>query len=119
MRETHEFCYCQAARRNARFMSRLYDRHLAPAGLNVQQMSMLSIIEDHPGILIADLAAEMVMERTTLVRALKPLQQTEWVVAEPSGTGRSLALSISPSGKEKLREASPLWKQAQRDFEKL
>jgi DNA-binding MarR family transcriptional regulator len=119
MRETHDLCYCQAARRSARFMSRLYDRHLAPIGLNVQQMSMLSIIEENPAILIADLADEMVMERTTLVRALKPLQQAGWVLTEPSGSGRSLALSISPSGKKKLREANPLWRQAQREFEKL
>jgi DNA-binding MarR family transcriptional regulator len=61
----------------------------------------------------------MVMERTTLVRALKPLQQADWVITEPSGSGRSLALSISKEGMTKLREANPLWREAQREFEKL
>jgi DNA-binding MarR family transcriptional regulator len=73
----------------------------------------------HPARNHPELAAEMVMERTTLVRALKPLQQADWVITEPSGSGRSLALSISKEGMTKLREANPLWREAQREFEKL
>lgn len=100
-------------------MSRLYDRHLAPVGVNVQQFSILSAIYENPGISIADLAGQMVMERTTLVRALKPLQEAELVEREPSGVGRSLALRISARGEEKLLNADRLWHNAQREFEKV
>ena len=51
-----EFCYCQASRRGARLMSRIYDRHLAPAGISISQFSILSRIARQPGVLIADLA---------------------------------------------------------------
>jgi DNA-binding MarR family transcriptional regulator len=119
MSEPLELCYCQAARRSARFLSRLYDRHLAPAGINVQQLSILSTIENDPGLLIADLADRMVMERTTLVRALKPLQDAGLVVTKPSGTGRSLMLNVSRRGCKIIADAIPLWEVAQREFETL
>ncbi len=119
MNEPHELCYCQAARRSARFLSRLYDRHLAPAGVNIQQMAILSLILHNPGILIADLADHMVMERTTLVRALKPLQKAGLVNTEPSGSGRSLVLTVSRRGRQTALETVPLWNNAQREFEVL
>jgi DNA-binding MarR family transcriptional regulator len=68
MKQPHERCYSHAARSSARFLSRLYDHHLAPAGINIQQLAILSMILHKAGILIADLAEQMVMERTTLVR---------------------------------------------------
>ena len=115
----HDHCYCQAARRSARFLSRLYDRHLAPEGINIQQLSILSLVLRDPGMLIADLANQMVMERTTLLRALKPLQRAGLVVSAPSGTGRSLALKASRKGQRKAAHAVLLWREAQREFEAL
>lgn len=115
----HDLCYCQAARRSARFLSRLYDRHLAPEGINIQQLSILSLVLRDPGILIADLADQMVMERTTLVRALKPLRKAGLLVSEPAGTGRSLALKASQKGQRKAASAVLLWREAQREFEAL
>lgn len=119
MKEPLELCYSQAARRSARFLSRLYDRHLAPTSINVQQLAILSVIEHNPGLLIADLAERMVMDRATLVRPLKPLQQTGLVVTDPSGSGRSLILAVSRRGRRKVIDATPLWDIAQREFEAL
>ena len=113
----HELCYCHAARGSARFLSRLYDRHLAPTGINIQQLTLLSMILHNPGVLIANLAEQMVMERTTLVRALRPLQEAGLVESEPSDTGRRLVLSVSQPGRQKIMEAFPLWNNAQREFE--
>ena len=115
----HELCYCHAARGSARFLSRLYDRHLASTGINIQQLTILSVILHAHGIRIVDLAEQMVMERTTLVRALKPLQEAGYVDSEPSGTRRSLVLRVSQLGLQKVLEASPLWINAQREVESL
>jgi DNA-binding MarR family transcriptional regulator len=117
MQEPLELCYCQAARRSARFLSRMYDRHLAPVGINIQQLSILGAIAHNPGLLIADLAERMVMERTTLVRALKPLREAGFVISERSETGRSLALTVSRPGSKVVAEAMPLWEAAQHEFE--
>lgn len=117
MKPPYELCYCNAARGSARLLSRLYDRHLSPAGINIQQMTILSMVLFNPGILIAELAEQMIMERTTLVRALKPLQEAAYIETEPSGSGRALALTITPQGKRRVVTARPLWEEAQREIE--
>ncbi|PDS41240.1 MarR family transcriptional regulator [Rhizobium anhuiense] len=111
-------CYALAARQNARHLSRLYDTHLAPAGLSVSQFSILSLLEAYESLKITDLARMLSMERTTLVRALKPLQAAGWVVAGRAGTGRSFDVGLSRSGLDKVAEALPLWNNAQTAFER-
>jgi DNA-binding MarR family transcriptional regulator len=111
-------CYALAARQNARRLSRLYDNHLAPAGLSVSQFSILSLLEAYETLKITNLAQMLSMERTTLVRALKPLQTAGWVVAGRPDSGRSFDVALSRSGLKKVAEAVPLWKNAQTAFER-
>jgi DNA-binding MarR family transcriptional regulator len=117
MKPPHELCYSHAARGTARYLSRLYDRHLAPVGISIQQLTILSMILHKPGILIAELSDKMVMERTTLVRALGPLQKAGFIATEPTGSSRSLALTVTKSGLQKVLLAQPLWNNAQLEFE--
>ena len=85
-------CYALAARKSARYLSRLYGSHLAPAGLSVSQFSILGLLGVHGRLKITELADMLIMERTSLVRALKPLQAAGLVVAERSDNGRACAL---------------------------
>jgi DNA-binding MarR family transcriptional regulator len=110
-------CYALAARKSDRYLSRLYDSHLARAGLSVSQFSILGMLEAHGRLKITELADLLIMERTSLVRALKPLQASGWVVAERSESGRAFDVTLSPSGLEKVTEAMPLWAEAQSAFE--
>jgi DNA-binding MarR family transcriptional regulator len=90
---------------------------LAPAGLSVSQFSILRLLKEHGRLKITKLAEIMVMERTSLVRALKPLQASGWVVTERSDGGRAFDVTLSSSGLEKVGEAIPLWAEAQAAFE--
>jgi DNA-binding MarR family transcriptional regulator len=110
-------CYALAARKSARRLSRLYDSHLAPAGLSNSQFSILGLLEVHERLKITELADMLLMERTSLVRALKPLRASGWVVAERSEGGRAFDVTLSPSGLKKLAKAMPLWAEAQAAFE--
>lgn len=110
-------CHCFANRRSGRALTRLYDRHLAPIRITISQFSILSLLEKNPKIRIVDLADLMIMERTTLVRALKPLQRLGYVVSEPAERGRALVFSASVDGIRKVAEAIPLWLAAQQEFE--
>jgi DNA-binding MarR family transcriptional regulator len=112
-----DLCHCLAARRHARLLTRLYDRYLSAANLTVSQFSTLALINEHPRILIADLAEVMVMERTTLVRALKPLQSEGYIASHAEGPRSAIKLSLSAQGRAKLKEAEPHWKAAQRERE--
>jgi DNA-binding MarR family transcriptional regulator len=112
-----DLCHCLAARRSARFLTRLYDRHLAPSGLSISQFSILALVEVHPEISIATLADLMVMERTTLLRAIKPLREGGLLLCEARGTKALLALQLSAAGKEKMALVGPYWLAAQKEFE--
>src|SRR5207245_11383432 len=118
MRNGPHLCYALAARQNARHLSRLYDSHLAPAGLSVSQFSILALLEAYDTLKITKLAEMLIMERTTLVRALKPLQTAGWVVAGKADSGRAFDVTLSLSGVAKVAEAIPLWENAQAAFER-
>ena len=114
-----DLCYALAARKKARYLTRLYDSKLAPAGLSVSQFSILSLLGTHGSLKLAALGELLIMERTSLVRALKPLQAAAYVVTElpEPGKGRSFDLRLSATGRQKVAQAEPLWHDAQREFE--
>lgn len=111
-------CYALVARKNARYVSRLYDRWLAPANLSVSQFSILALLDAHGQLKITELADMLSMERTSLVRALNPLQTAGWVVAKRPDGDRSFDVKLSGRGHKKLAQALPLWKSAQAAFER-
>jgi DNA-binding MarR family transcriptional regulator len=113
-----DLCYCLAARRTARQLTRVYDQHLAPIGLSCSQFSILSFLERQPGITVPELAELMVMERTTLVRALKPLQKAGLVAAEFASGKRNLELALTRAGHQRLDAARPHWETAQAAVER-
>ena len=112
-----ESCHCLAARRSARFMTRLYDQHLAPSGLSISQFSVLAMVETHPAISVVKLSELMVMERTTLMRAIQPMRAEGLLLCERSGA--RFALELTEAGRVKLSEAGSYWTAAQKDFEKV
>ncbi|WP_087669735.1 MarR family winged helix-turn-helix transcriptional regulator [Caballeronia humi] len=115
---TYLDCNCFAIRQAARYVSQLYERHLSEAGLTSAQFTLVAAIGRRPGVQMADLADAMVMDRTTLVRALKPLQRDGIVEAAPeSSASRAVGLRLSASGKETLAQAVLRWQAAQAEFE--
>ncbi|MCQ8240178.1 MarR family winged helix-turn-helix transcriptional regulator [Rhizosaccharibacter radicis] len=112
-----DLCHCFALKRAARHTARFYDRHLAAAGLKTSQFTLMGMVKRDPGIGIARLAVLMVMERTTLLRALKPLQEAGWVESRRPSHGRAYELILTDAGSAKLEEAEPLWLAAQAAFE--
>lgn len=60
----------------------------------------------------------MVMDRTSLVRAIKPMQRDGLLITKAAARDtRKLVLSLSSLGQNKVSEAEPLWEKAQREFE--
>ena len=67
---------------------------------------------------MAELASALVMDRTTLLRALKPLQREDLLKSGAGATDpRQLVFSLSAAGTRRLEEALPLWSKAQEAFE--
>jgi len=113
-----DLCNCFAARQAARHVTRLYERHLAGAEVTSAQFSILVLLDEQRGMSMNELAAALVMDRTTLLRALKPLQRDGFVNSKRSGSDpRQLVLALSADGHRRLKEATRLWRKAQTEFE--
>jgi DNA-binding MarR family transcriptional regulator len=111
-------CNCFAIRQAARYVSQLYERHLNVAGITAAQYTLMVAIARRPDVSMADLADAMVMDRTTLVRALKPLQRDGIVEAEQqAASSRAVGLRLTSQGKETLKKAVEQWRIAQAEFE--
>ena len=111
-------CHCQALRQAARRTTAFYDAALAPLGIRVSQFSILARLDRHGPRGIQALAAELVMDRTTLGRNIRPLERDGLLcmVANPAD-GRSRLLSITPRGADLVTAAEPAWRAAQAEFE--
>jgi len=107
-------CACLNIRKAARAVTSLYDTVLRPTtGLRSTQAILLMAIATAGTPTISRLAEYLVMDRTTLARDLKPLEDQGLVRITPGGDRRTRQLQLTDAGREKVREIIPLWEQAQ------
>ena len=109
-------CTCAMLRRTTRRVTQFYDYALRPSGLRLTQYSLLANINRADGLCITDLAERLAMERTTLTRNLRPLEQAGWIRVAAGANRRQRAVHITPEGSTKFEQAKPLWKAAESMF---
>jgi DNA-binding MarR family transcriptional regulator len=109
-------CTCFSLRKLTRTVSRLYDQHLAAVGLKTTQYSLLKGIA-HEAVPVAELAARLFTERTTLTRNLKPLIEAGWVELIPGADSRQRIVTITPQGRDTIKNARQAWRRAQSELE--
>jgi DNA-binding MarR family transcriptional regulator len=113
-----DLCNALAIRKAARHVTQLYDRHLAAAGVTVTQFSILARLRHLGPRTINELAADMAMDRTTMGRNVRPLERDGLVQIEKDPRdARRRALSITETGRERLRLAAKGWFEAQARFD--
>jgi DNA-binding MarR family transcriptional regulator len=113
-----ELCNCLALRQAARHVTQFYDQFLAAAGLRTTQFSILARLHRLGSRTIGALAADLVMDRTTLGRNLQPLEREGLVAVVKGRTDRrSREIRLTDTGAERLRTAVEGWVKAQAGFE--
>jgi DNA-binding MarR family transcriptional regulator len=111
-------CNCLAVRQAARYVTQLYDRHLAASGLRTSQYGILAKLKRHGPMAINELAAELVIDRTTLGRNIRPLERDGLIAISPGRTDRRVKeLRLTAAGGERFDETRKAWIEAQRRFE--
>jgi DNA-binding MarR family transcriptional regulator len=111
-------CNCLALRQAARQLTQFYDRFLGPSGLRATQYSILAKLKRNGPMTINALAADLVMDRTTLGRNVLPLQRDGLIaIGRSKADRRSKELRLTRSGEARCAEASEAWKRAQAAFE--
>lgn len=109
-------CACTALRKASRAVTRRYDEALSPYGLTTVQFAILRTLSRLGETPLSPLAEEMVMDRTSLYRTLKPMAAAGWV-AVGDGAGRAKLAALTPQGAALLEKAVPDWRRTQAEFE--
>jgi len=106
-------CHCTRLRRAAHAVTRRYDEALVGSGLTVTQFSLLRTISrlDQPHI--SALAEATGLERSTLGRNLRPLENAGLVEFSQGEDARTRLVRLSRKGKQALNDAMPQWQAAQ------
>ena len=106
-------CACLKVRTAARALTRVYDDAFRPIGLRATQLSVLVAVAFSEAVSIASLSRLLGMDRSTLTRNLRPLEDEGLVVLGPEGHHRSRTLSITFKGNQLVQKALPLWEKTQ------
>lgn len=113
-------CLCLHAQRAARALARRFDEALRPLGLTNGQFSLLTSLNRPEPPSLGSVASLLVMDRTTLTAALKPLERRGFVevMVNPEDR-RGRLLQLTPAGRTILVRAVPIWKRTHADIDTL
>src|SRR5262249_33143899 len=89
------------------------DQILAPTGVRSTQLVILITSQLLGPSSIARLARELVMDRSTLTRNLKPLLAMGLLRLSAGGNGNHKWVEMTEAGRNALVKAGPYWDQAQ------
>jgi DNA-binding MarR family transcriptional regulator len=99
--------------KTARHMAAFYRKAIAPSGLQGNQFPQLLAIKLAQPVSVSRLAHILELDRTTLSRNLKRLQDKEYITMTATDDRRIRNVSLSDHGEEILQTALPFWNHAQ------
>ncbi|WDF73229.1 MarR family winged helix-turn-helix transcriptional regulator [Novosphingobium sp. KACC 22771] len=105
-------CACTSLRKATRTLDRLYDAALAPHGITTTQFALMRNIERAGAIVLNQLATLLVMDRTSLYRTIRAIEEAGWV-SITDGSGKARLAQITDAGRTMLRAAEPDWEELQ------
>src|SRR5262249_30220507 len=108
-----ENCACFNVRRMSRAITQFFDAEVGRHGLRPTQTPILGALQAKDDWSMAELSEWLGMERTTLLRNLRPLQRDGLVRAKGGGRGGHVKLEITEKGRTALAKLLPAWRSAQ------
>src|SRR6266567_2717631 len=108
-----ENCACFNVRRISRVITQVFDAEVRRQGIRPTQTPILGALQAKNGWGMAELSEWLGMERTTLLRNLRPLQRDGLVRAKGGGRGGHVELEITGKGRTALAKTLPAWRSAQ------
>ena len=110
---TFSTCINLSLRKATRSLTQFYDTILRPSGLRSTQFTILRALEVLGPVSIMELAERLAMDRTTLSRNLRPLEQQALLTITPGDDRRARFVELTDQGRDRLQQAIPLWEDAQ------
>jgi DNA-binding MarR family transcriptional regulator len=109
-------CSCEGLRQASRAISKLYEAGYAHLDLTATQFAILVAVHLRVRAPLSRLAERLVLDRTSLYRAVKPLVRRKAVVIQPGRDRRERVAVLTPYGQRLLAQAIPIWKATQVRF---
>ena len=109
-------CVRRAASRPARAVSKVYAGALAGFGLTPTQLAILVATRLHGSLPLSRLAEGIGLDRTSLYRAVRPLERKGYLRTLPGRTDRERIATVTAKGERLLEAALPIWESTQRRF---
>jgi DNA-binding MarR family transcriptional regulator len=107
-------CVCFALRKTARAVTQFYDRALKAHRLRATQLPVLVEVSQQQGsVPLAKLAPVLGMDRTTLLRNVRPLVRRRLVEVSLAPESRWTEIRATSAGRALLARVYPDWKRAQ------
>ncbi|MEX3969642.1 MarR family winged helix-turn-helix transcriptional regulator [Paraburkholderia caribensis] len=111
-------CNCFVLRHAARKLTQIYDHHLTDAGMTANQFTIIGKVASVTTATMGGVSEELVMDRTTLLRALKPLRREMLITIDTPGTDRRKhLLRLTERGQRLFNAACNGWCTAHAEFE--
>ena len=106
-------CACTTVKKLSRVLGRVYDAALAPSEINVTQFAVMRSIARHDGEPLARVADDLQMDRTSLYRAISPMERDGWIEPCAGVNARSRSVRLTRKGTHVLRSAAAEWDELQ------
>jgi DNA-binding MarR family transcriptional regulator len=113
-------CLCLHVQSAARALARRFDEAMRPLDLTNGQFSLMMALNRPKPPAMAEVAVLLVVDRTTLTAALKPLQRRGLIkVTIDPADRRSRLMALTEKGRRLLARAVPVWERTHRKVEGL
>ncbi len=113
--EETQGCFCLAARKRARELTRRYEEALRPYRLRATQFSVLAALAQTGPLPVSRLAGILGLERTTLTRVAGVMERDGRLSSTQGKDERLRMLDLTDKGKHVLAAALPAWRRVQND----
>lgn len=109
-------------RQASRVLARVYDAAFRPLGLELSQLPVVATVaaRGDAGISVGELARALVMDRTTVTRAIRPLEKAGFLrVARSLEDARSKIVVTTRAGERVVRASYPIWERTTRRIREM
>ena len=106
-------CACLNLRKASRAVTQIFDETLKPSALRSTQLPVLVTLALAGPTTVTNLAEKLVMDRTSLGRLLRPLENAGFIQVTAGTDRRTREASLTERGRLAVTEAIPLWERAQ------
>ncbi len=108
-----ENCICFNLRRVTRTFTQYLDAELRKQGIRSTQTPILQALCASDSWTMIGLSDWLGMDRTTLLRNLRPLQRDGLIDISGGGHGKQVQLKITAKGQKQVEAFNPAWRTAQ------